>query len=156
MGSLRRKRFSEEEKVKILLQEYASLRSEILIRTSNLYQLLAFCCALFTWIMAHHRSDYFWVALFSVLLVFLFFFRLISRDIDKAAKRLRELEQDINLRAGETLLVWETRWGGAVAGYWGHGTPLPRTDTLNPFSPPPPCNTDRRSFIITPLNDLES
>jgi hypothetical protein len=131
MGNPSQERFSQEERVKILLQEYVSLRSETLTRTTNLYQLLAFSAVLFVWIMGQSSNDHFWVAFFSVLLVFLFFFRLISRDIDKAATRLRELEQDINHRAGETLLVWETRWGGAVAGYWGRGRPLPPTGECN-------------------------
>jgi len=41
------------------------------------------------------------------------------RDIVKAAARIRELEKDINVRAGEDLLVWETFWGGAVTGFLG-------------------------------------
>jgi len=126
-----KKAFSEEEKVKILLHEYASLRSEILTRTSNLYQLIAFCAALFVWAVSH-KSYHFWIATLSVFIVFLFFFRLISRDIDKAATRLRELEQDINRRAGETLLVWEVRWGGAVTGHWGRGKPLPQDSERSP------------------------
>lgn len=125
VNHIRQRHFNEEEKVRILLQEYIALRNEILTRTSNLYQLLTVCGALFVWVMTQSSSDHFWVALFSELIVFLFFFKLISRDIDKAAKRLRQLEHGINRRAGETLLVWETRWGGAVTGHWGHGTPLP-------------------------------
>lgn len=117
--------FSEEEKVKILLQEYASLRSEILARTTHMYQLRAAGTVLFVWIMGQPVSVRFWIALVAAGIVVSFFFWLISRDIDKAARRLRELEKDINCRAGETLLVWETRWGGAVVGYWGRGSPLP-------------------------------
>jgi len=111
--------------VKILLHEYATLRSEILTRTSNLYQLIAVGAALFVWVMGQPLSVRFWVALVATLVVLASFCWLITRDIHKAAKRLRELEKDINCRAGETLLVWETRWGGAVTGYWGRGRPLP-------------------------------
>jgi len=117
--------FSEEERVKILLQEYATLRTEILTRTTNWFQLIGSGAVLFVWIMGQPLGVRFWVALVAVLVVFSFLYRLITRDIDKAAKRLRELEQDINCRAGETLLVWETRWGGAVTGHWGRGKPLP-------------------------------
>lgn len=125
MTELTQERFGEEEKVKILLQEYATLRSEILTRTTNLYQLIAIGAWLFVWTMGQSLSARFWVALFTAVLIVSFFYRLISRDIDKAATRLRELEQDINFRAGEALLVWETRWGGAVTGHWGRGEPLP-------------------------------
>ena len=45
------------------------------------------------------------------------------RDIHKAASRLREIERNINLRAGETLLVWESVWGGAIKGWWGQSRP---------------------------------
>jgi len=54
-----------------------------------------------------------------VLVSFSYFCWLISRDSAKVAKRVRELEKDINCRAGETLLVWETLWGREVTGYPG-------------------------------------
>jgi len=121
--------FSEEEKVKILLQEYASLRSEILTRINNMYQLIAISAALVIWITRQSMSVGFSVAfvagVVAAVIVVAFFFWTISRDIAKAARRLRELEKDINCRAGETLLVWETQWGGAVVGYWLGTKPLP-------------------------------
>lgn len=126
MGSLRWKRFSEEEKVKILLQEYATLRSELLTRTNNVYQLITISAGLFVWILGRSPSSVlFWLALVAVLAPFSYFYWLLSCDIAKAAKRVRELENDINRRAGETLLVWETSWGRQVTGYWGKKTLSP-------------------------------
>jgi hypothetical protein len=115
------------ERIQILLQEYSTLRSEILTRTSNMYQLIV--GAPTAWIfLLEHRSNFtvFWL-FFAILVVgccILGWF--ISRDISKAARRLRELESDINRRANENLLVWETQWGGDVTGFWGRAEPLPQ------------------------------
>jgi hypothetical protein len=125
MTSPTNKPFSEEDKVRILLHEHGTLRSEVSARTNNLYQLGAAGTALFVWIMGRPLGFGFWFALTTSLVVILYFYWLISRDIKKAATRLRELEKEINSRAGETLLVWETRWGGAVTGIWGRAKPLP-------------------------------
>lgn len=127
MAETDQERFAEEEKVKILLHEYATLRNEILTRTTNSYQLIASgAAALITLLIVQPWGVHSMLALATVLSTFIYLFFLITRDISKAAKRLSELEQDINRRAGETLLVCESRWGGVVAGHWGRGTPLPR------------------------------
>jgi hypothetical protein len=132
MAEPSQERFSQEERVKILLEEYSTLRNEILTRTTNLYQLIAIGAVLFVWIVGQPMNVRFWITLVVELVVLSFCYWLISRDIDKAAKRLRELEKDVNRRAGETLLVWETRWGGAVTGYWGLGKPLPPNSECGP------------------------
>ncbi len=118
------KPFDEVEKVKILLQEYATLRSEILTRTSNMFQLFAIAASMLVWIIGRPVDLRFWLAIFILILAGIFFYWLISRDIKKAATRLRELEIDINRRAGEELLVWEIKWGGDVTGYFGRGEPM--------------------------------
>jgi hypothetical protein len=123
--------FRQQDKVHILLQEYNSLRTEVIHRANNLYQLLAIGGAVFLWALTRLLEPsvriidarFWWslavpVAVVSLLLCYL------NRDILKAAARLRELESDINRRAGETLLEWETRWGGAVTGFWGRARPL--------------------------------
>jgi hypothetical protein len=117
------KPFSEEEKVRILLNEYATLRSEILGRTNHMYQLGAAGTVLVLWTIGRPVGFGFWFGLTIALVALPYFFWLISRDVQKAATRLRELEKESNSRAGETLLVWETRWGGAVTGIWGKGKP---------------------------------
>lgn len=117
--------FGEELKVRILLQEYAGLRSEIQARTNNLYQLGAAGTVLFVWIIGRPLGFSFWFTLATSLVVVSYLYWLIGRDVEKAATRLRELEKNINNRAGEALLVWETRWGGAVTGSWGRAKPLP-------------------------------
>jgi hypothetical protein len=96
-----------------------------------MYQLIALVGTAFLWLMGQTLGCRILLALAIVIPLLLYLFFLIKRDIDKAAKRLRELESSINRRAGEKdLLVWETRCGGAVAGYYGLSKPLPTAETL--------------------------
>jgi len=111
--------FEEEEKVKILLQEYATLRNEILTRTNNLFQLFgigAMGAGLIVLLKDPQLQLplWSWLALLCWLFVFLFFFFTIGSDIRKASWRVRRIEEDINRRSGETLLVWETLYGGGA------------------------------------------
>lgn len=110
-------------KVQVLLHEYASLRMEIFHRTGHVIQLVTVCGALFLWLASRPIDLRFWISLVAAVVVLGLFRRVIHRDIEKAAERLRQLEEDINRRAGEELLVWETRWGGAVTGYYGNARP---------------------------------
>ena len=126
--------FTEQDKVQILLHEYDTLRQEVLNRTSNGFQLLAVGAALFVWMIGgQHPNNRFWfwiglaLALFAVSLAAWFIFR----DISKAAKRIRELEGSINARAGEELLMWETRCGCDATGYIIGVKSVPATTTGN-------------------------
>ncbi|MFA6054721.1 MAG: hypothetical protein WC769_05025 [Thermodesulfovibrionales bacterium] len=113
-------------KIQILLQEYSTLRSEILSRTNNMYQLIVGAPTVLIFIL--QNKSHFWILFAILVAVSCLFSWLISRDISKAARRLRRLENDINFRAKDHLLEWETRWGGNVTGYWGRAEPLPYSD----------------------------
>jgi hypothetical protein len=114
------------DKIQILLAEYGSLRTEVIHRTNNLYQLVAAGAVLFSVAVSRQRIDaVFWITVGLSITVVAAFAFLINRDLDKAARRLRDLELDINTRAGETLMIWETRWGGVVASALGK----PRRDS---------------------------
>jgi hypothetical protein len=117
---------AERDKINILLHEYDTLRTEIIHRTNNMFQVIAGCGVLFVWILSRQLSDVrFWLGLILLLALAALFSWLIRRDINKAAARLRELEADINVRAKEPgLLRWESKHGGAVTGYWGAAQPL--------------------------------
>lgn len=118
------------EKISVLLHEYNTLRAEIINKGNHLYQLFALCGILFIWIVGHPVDRRFWISIFASLTLLLVGWWFIYRDVEKAAERLREIEKMINDLADEDLLVWETRWGGAVTGYWGRARPLspaPRT-----------------------------
>jgi hypothetical protein len=110
-------------KVQILPYEYASLRTEILNRIGHLHQLLAVGGVIFLWLANHPIDRMFWISLVAAVVVVGIFGWTIHRDIGKAAERVRQLEADINRRAGEELLVWESHWGGEVTGNWGRGRP---------------------------------
>jgi hypothetical protein len=137
------KTFGEEEKVRILLQEYATLRTEILSRTNNQYQLGAAAVALLVWVIGRPLSVWLWVALGVSTASVAYVYWMIVRDMKKAAARLRELEHEINRRAGETLLVWESNWSGGVAGIWGRSKPLPpkHRDEANACTPQNKCGS---------------
>src|SRR5208282_3296619 len=100
------------DSTKYIIAEYAALRSEIMTRTSNMYQLFGAGFATLLWVCTAAYSYSTLIVLFLGLLFFLGFSWLIDRDIQKAARRLREIERDVNDRTGEPLLVWESRWGG--------------------------------------------
>jgi hypothetical protein len=111
------KPFSEKDKVMILLHEYDKLCQEIHNRTSSGFQLLAVGAVVFVWIISQQRLDgHLWSVIVVSAIILSCGTWMVFRDIKKAATRLRELEKDINRRAGEELLVWETRWGGDVTG----------------------------------------
>jgi hypothetical protein len=101
--------FSSVEKVRILLAEHSALRSEIVARMGHVFQVAAVGATGVAILIGLNKlpSLYAILAILLVLAVALWF---ISRDIWKAAERLREIEIDINDRAGEDLLVWENLW----------------------------------------------
>jgi hypothetical protein len=112
------------ERIQVLFKEYDALRSSIIGRTSNGYQLWGIGAALLTYLMSRPIDLKFWLLMVLFGLVFGAFSWTTIRDINKAAERLRELESSINGLAGGELLQWETRWGSGVTGYLGRARPL--------------------------------
>jgi hypothetical protein len=127
-------RFTEQEMVQILLHEYDIRCHEILNRTSNGFQLLAVGAALTVWMFSNEHPDArFWIAFALAIIVLSLTSWSIVRDIRKAAQRIRELEKDINARAGDKLLVWETYWGCDKIGlFTGSQARTPPRVTLEP------------------------
>ena len=123
-----REPLDNKDKIQILLHEYGTLRTEIIHRTNNLYQLLAVGGALFVWLLGHAIDRKFWISLAVTLPLLFLGFWVIRRYMNKAAERLREIEKTVNSLAGVELLVWETLWAGAVTGYFARRlSPLERT-----------------------------
>ena len=116
-------KISEKDKVQILLHEYDTLRTELIHRGNNMYQLVAVAGAIVVWLVSRVLDARFWILLVLAGVVVSIFSWFIYRDMTKAAERVRQLEKDINKRAREELLIWETQWGGAVTGYWGQAKP---------------------------------
>lgn len=118
-----------QDKIHVLMVEYSALRTETIHRYNNVYQLLAVGAVLFVWLLSHPNGMGFWVGLGSssaVLAVLSWSLRL---DISNAAKRVREIEAEVNDLAGEALLVWESLWGGDVRGFFGRRKPALRPRT---------------------------
>jgi hypothetical protein len=116
---------TQKDKIQILLQEYSTLRSELVSNGNRLFQVVALGGALFTWLASRQLDKRFWIAIVMALVGFSCIGFVLIRDTKRAARRVRELEIDINSRAGEELLVWERRWGAAVTGFVFQKPPLP-------------------------------
>jgi hypothetical protein len=119
--------FSEEEKVKILLNEYNTLRAEIIARVGHSYQLIAVGVAAILLLFGLWPiGKIFWAMLAIAVTTIAIAFWIWLRDTLKAAERIREIEIDINQRVGEDILIWENIWGGGVTGFIGRARPLSR------------------------------
>ena len=109
----------ETEKVRILLAEYSALRSEIIGRISNIYQVVGFGAVILAWILQQQFASHkFWEFTAVLAAGIMLCGRFLLFDIRRSAMRVRELEGEINRRAGEKLLVWESERGGLNASYW--------------------------------------
>jgi len=123
---------TQKDRIQILLAEYASLRYEILARTSYGFQIMA----IFTWIVAQSSgslSNLFWIVLTVIGIGFCISIFVNIRDLKKAAYRVKELEHEINSRAGEHLLIWESLSGaltrmGLIRSFFSRIEPLPRAE----------------------------
>jgi hypothetical protein len=113
--------FTQKDKVKILFHEYDTLRTEVIHRINNGYQLIAGVTGLLIWLVSHAGVNWRFCILLGIsVAVVLVLWRGIYQDIKTIARRLRELENEINKLAGETLLVWETRWSPTVVGRFAY------------------------------------
>lgn len=104
----------QKDRIQILQCEYAALRAEIVARTGFGFQTAGIALAGITWLMQQqleNRTWYFWLIMAFVGLCFVVAIFVNARDISRAAQRIKELEHEINSRAGEHLLVWETLSG---------------------------------------------
>jgi Na+/H+ antiporter NhaC len=122
----------ESDNIQILLHEYDTLREEIIQRWVGMQQqisigvivLLGIITVLFSNQIQHPRDYILYSLLAIAVCVFIYAMWQVGRDSGKAAERVREIEREVNLRAGAELLQWETHWGGGAAGYWGSSRPV--------------------------------
>jgi hypothetical protein len=116
-----RVRVSEGEKIRILLAEYAALRDEVLQRDTSLNQFLmigGLILVLVVGMIAIFSLVWLGSALILLLFALMYLtFKFIEHDVLMCAARLRAIEKEINLRAGEELLVWEATSGLQEIGY---------------------------------------
>src|SRR5437868_5168216 len=128
--------YPEIEKVRIQLTEYQTLRSEIIARIGHAYQMMAVLGgSLVLLVGLAPNSNAFWALLGVVTSVIALGFWTFVRDMKKCARRIREIEIDVNQRAKEDLLVWENLWGADVNGYFGRSQPKARSFLAQARSP---------------------
>jgi hypothetical protein len=113
----------DEQKVSILLAEYNTLRAEVLAARSYVMQAIGIAAAVIMGIIgfcfSQGVSGHEWVPWTIGTIAFVYLgFTYTWNDINTRSftKRLRELEADINERAQDTLLVWETHFGWGSMG----------------------------------------
>lgn len=118
----------ERHKIAILLNEYNTLRAEIIARIGHLYQMIGYGVAaiiLLTTLQPTNRI--FWALLALVIITFGLGLWFYGRYVWSCGTRIREIELDVNDRAREDLLVWENLWGGGAVGFFGLRPHLPRS-----------------------------
>lgn len=119
------------DKIQILLHEYDTLRNALLARYSAQFKAVGVLALVLTGlvtVIATNGLNKILVGLVgSSVVIFILVILWIDYDIARAAKRVREIETDINARAGEPLLTWETHWGpgGIAMRYFVEGAPKP-------------------------------
>jgi len=109
---------SQKDRIQILLSEYAALRAEIVARTGFGFQIAAVALVGITWLVQQSLRGQpwlYWVIMAGVSMCFLIAIFVNTRDLSSVAHRLKEIEHEVNSRAGEHLLVWETL-GGVLTG----------------------------------------
>lgn len=106
---------SRIEKIQILMEEYKTLRAEILQHHSSGFQIygVAGSAAVAITVLA---SAYSIVAGFILFLIFPLAIWFVAKNAEfsvrEAALQLREIEHQVNELAEDTLLRWETERGG--------------------------------------------
>lgn len=121
--------FPEIEKVRVLLVEYSGLRAEVTARTTHGFQLLAIGVTAASLLVAFSDKASPVLAFSAAGVIALFFIiaaHFTLRDIYRAAARLKEIELDVNDRAGEDLMTWESLQAPGATGFWSPAKPLPR------------------------------
>jgi hypothetical protein len=106
---------SELAKVQILLHEYDTLRAELLERHASLFHFYGFTTIAAVLLLTFFCTDggrraarWLLALLGSVILAATV---VINSDTVRLSKRIRQVEAEVNIRSGETLLRWESEWG---------------------------------------------
>ena len=99
---------TQKDKIQILLAEYNTLRSELVACGNKIYNMLAVGSAILTSQIVNYGKPYFWIIISIGVLLIITFTLLNIRDTRLLATRVKILEAEINKRACEPLLVWES------------------------------------------------
>jgi hypothetical protein len=129
----------QKDKIQILLAEYNTLRNELIARTGYGFQIGAAIAALITWLLQQEFTTGAFLGFIFVIGGALLFAWVNVRDWNKAAAEVRDLEDEINNRAGEHLLTHERLSGAAgrmgfLSGLFDNIERLPKS-SLPPLDP---------------------
>src|ERR1043166_9223517 len=156
---------AEKDKIQIMMSEYTALRSEIVSRTGYGFQVLSFGLATLTWFLQqplHGHPWYYWAIIVCVIVAFALAIFVNVRDLTRAANGVKQLEHEVNCRAGDYLLVWEMLSGvltkrGIIPSFFSMMRPSSRSE-LPPLDssyrrpapvPQPPSKSRWRSIWST-------
>jgi hypothetical protein len=112
----------DKEQLKILLEEYKTLRTEMLQRHSVIMQLVSIVItglgAAITFAFVHNAAAA--ATATSVTLVFAVGAGLLwlDNDLRLLSSRIQQIEKKVNNLAHDELMVWETTRGVTQLGYW--------------------------------------
>jgi hypothetical protein len=111
-------KIGEKEKIQILLAECNSLRAEINARISSSFTVYSIAAAVFVWLLGQQFGTSLLIGSLLAAVGLTALAVAIIHDCVRAALRVMQIEREINKRANERLLVWETYWGGQAGGAW--------------------------------------
>ncbi len=111
-----------KEKIDVLMNEYKTLRDEILMRTNSGFGMIALGGTILIWLVGSYKG-------WRTIVYFVFLAALYTavcvvnwKVIKKCNQRIAQIEESVNQLAGETLLEWEGRW--SVVSRDGFGSEL--------------------------------
>jgi hypothetical protein len=108
------KPIEEKDKIGILMQEYSTLRAEMLLHLGAMKQfaIITFNATIASsTVIGATRSALQGAIAFAILITFMgIIFWIQSANIARLGRRLRDLEKEVNDRVGEPLLKWERNY----------------------------------------------
>ena len=125
------------QKIPILMAEYNTLRAEVLAARANVAQAIGLTFATLMGIIGFSFSTGIkgpwwvpWAIAAIAFAYFVFTFSWNEKNTRNFTRRIRAIEKDVNDRAGERLLTWETELGwGSVVEPHDHSKPhLPQSN----------------------------
>jgi hypothetical protein len=110
----------EKERLQILLAEYNSLRTESTARMTSVYQVATMTALVLIWLLQQKDGGApFYLGLTAAIVGLSICAWTLARDLGRAGIRVKQIEGEVNRRAGEPLLVWESEWGAQTSPIWG-------------------------------------
>jgi len=113
----------EKDRIQIILAEYNSLRAESTARMTSVYQVATMTALVLIWLLQQKDGGApLYLGLIAAIAGLSICAWTIARDLGRTGIRVRQIEGEINKRAGEDLMVWESKWGGQTSSLWGSQT----------------------------------